>query len=58
MVGRVDASLPIPALEVETAGLRRFGKKYVFIAVCGADGVITDETHYTAVYGALMAAST
>ena len=26
MVGRVHASLPIPRLELETAGLRRFGR--------------------------------
>ena len=36
MVGRVHASLPIPTLELETAGLRRFGKKYIFTAMCGA----------------------
>lgn len=57
MVGRVHASLPIPMLELETAGLRRFGKKYIFISVCGADGAITDEALHAALSGALMEAS-
>lgn len=53
MVGHVHSSLPIPTLELETAGLRRFGRKYIFTAVCGADRVITDE----ALHAALMQAS-
>ena len=32
MVGRLHVSLPIPTLALKSAGLRRFGKKYVFIA--------------------------
>ena len=58
MVGRVHGSLPIPTLALETAGLRRFGKKCVFIAVCGRDGVITDEALYAALSAGLMEAST
>jgi len=58
MVGRVHASLPIPTLALETAGLRRFGRKYIFTAVCGEDGVITDEVLYNALTGALVEAST
>lgn len=58
MVGRVHSSLPVPTLELEAAGLRRFGKKYAFIAVCSRDGVITDEALYAALSGGLMEAST
>ena len=57
MVGHVHSSLPIPTLELETAGLRRFGRKYIFTAVCGADRVITDEALHAALSAALMQAS-
>ena len=52
MVGRLPASLPVPTFEIETAGLRRSGKKYVFIAVCGANGVITDDALHASLSGA------
>jgi hypothetical protein len=58
MVGRVHASLPIPTLALETAGLRRFGKRYIFAAVCADDFVITDVAIYNALTGALVEAST
>jgi hypothetical protein len=58
MVGRLHPSLPIPTLALESAGLRRFGKKYIFTAVCGEDGVVTDEALYNALTGAFVEAST
>lgn len=58
MTGRVHKSLPVPTLAPGSIGLRRFGKKYIFAAICGADLVLDEESAHKALYGALVVAST